>query len=250
MTFNYDEEDDFDEAEDFDEIENYNEAEEFDDVPEDDFLEEETEPNTALSRAFREATASEIEDDEDDEEDFDNEDDDESADEQLPIKPIEIPPEEDDEQGDDNEGDADESDDEEEDEQDEDEDEDEQLEIELPSLELPPSTPVVEPFRPRELSNTAYADAVKAYYEERNYQRAIEKFDEAIAYETQRTEGSPTNPNEIIAKAKYWQAEAYAKLQNLSQSIGIFEDLIETCQGHYLVLAAQRRLDQLNIGSA
>ncbi len=244
MTFNYDEEDDFDEAEDLDEIDDYDEVDEFDDVPEDDFLEE-AEPNTALSRAFREATTSEIEDDEDDEEEFDDEDDDESADEQLPTKPIEILPEEDDDQGDDSEGDADEGDDEDED----DEDEEDELELELPSLELPPSRPVVEHFRPRELSNTAYADAVKAYYEERNYQRAIEKFDEAIAYEAQRTEGSPTDPNEIVAKSKYWQAEAYAKLQNMSQSIGIFEDLVETCQGHYLVLAAERRLNQLNLGS-
>ena len=239
MTFNYDEEDDFDEADDFDEIDDYDEADEFDDVPEDDFLEE-GEPNTALSRAFQEATASDIEDDEDDEDDFDDDEDDESADEQLPIKPIDILPEEDDDPGDEDEDDEDE---------DEDED-DEQLELELPSLELPPSRPVVENFRASELSNTAYADAVNAYYEERNYQRAIEKFDEAIAYEAQRAEGSPTDPNEIVAKAKYWQAEAYAKLQNLSQSIGIFEDLVKTCQGHYLVLAAQRRLDQLNIGSA
>lgn len=240
MTFNYDEEDDFDEAEDFDEIDDYNEADEFDDMPEEDFLEEEDEPNTALSRAFREATVSEMEDDEDDEEDFDDDEDDESADEQLPIKPIDMLPEEDDDQDDEDEGD----------EEEEDEDDEQQLELELPSLELPPSRPVVEHFRPRELSNTAYADAVNAYYEERNYQRAIEKFDEAIAYEAQRTEGSPTDPNEIVAKSKYWQAEAYAKLQNLSQSIGIFEDLVETCQGHYLVLAAERRLDQLNIGSA
>ena len=245
MTFNYDEEDDFDETEDFDEINGYDKADEFDDEPEDDFLEEEGEPNTALSRAFREATASEIEDDEDDEDDFDDDEDDESAGEQLPIKPIDMLPEEDDDPGDDNED----EDDEDGDEDDEDEDDD-PLELELPSLELPPSRPVVEHFRPRELSNTAYADAVNAYYEEKNYQRAIEKFDEAIAYEAQHAEGSPTDPNEIVAKSKYWQAEAYAKLQNLSQSIGIFEDLVKTCQGHYLVLAAQRRLDQLNIGSA
>ena len=245
MTFNYDEEDNFDEADDFDEIEDYDEADEFDDMPEEDFLEEEDEPNTALSRAFREATGSEIEDDEDDEDDLDDdEEDDESADEQLPIKPIDMIPEGDDDPGDDDEGDGDG------DEEEDDEDDEQQLELELPSLELPPSRPVVEHFRPRELSNTAYADAVSAYYEEKNYQRAIEKFDEAIAYEAQRAEGSPTDPNEIVAKSKYWQAEAYAKLQNLSQSIGIFEDLVKTCQGHYLVLAAERRLDQLNIGSA
>ena len=245
MTFNYDEEDDFDETDDFDEIEDYDEAEDFDDVPEEDFLEDEDEPNTALSRAFREAATSEIEDDEDDEdddEDFDEDEDDESADEQELVKPIDILPD----TGIDDDEDDDEDDD---DEDDEDDDEEDELELELPSLELPPSRPVIEHFRPREQSNTAYADAVTAYYEERNYQRAIEKFDEAIAYEAQRLEDSPTDPNEIVAKSKYWQAEAYAKLQNLSQSIGIFEDLVETCKGHYLVLAAQRRLDQLNIGN-
>ena len=239
MTFNYDEEDDFDETDDFDEINDYDEADEFDDMPEEDFLDEENEPNTALSRAFREATASEMEDDEDDEDDFDDDEDDESADEQLPIKPIGMLPEEDDDQGeedDDEEGDA--------------EDDEQQLELELPSLELPPSRPVVEHFRPRELSNTAYADAVKAYYEEKNYQRAIEKFDEAIANETQHTEDDTTDPNEIVAKSKYWQAEAYVKLQDTSEAIRIFQDLVKTCQGHYLVLAAQRRTDQLNTENA
>ena len=244
MTFNYDEEDEFDETDDFDEINDYEETDNLDNEPEDDFLEAADEPNTALSRAFREATASEIED-EDDDDDTDDEDDfeadDESADEQRLVKPIDTLPDND--RADDNS----EEDDTEEDNDTNDEDE---LEVELPPLELLPSRQVVEHFRPREQSNTAYADAMTAYYEEKNYQRAVEKFDEAITYEAQRTEGSPTDPNEIVAKSKYWQAEAYAKLQNLSQAIGIFEDLIETCQGHYLVLAAQRRADQLNMVNA
>ena len=104
----------------------------------------------------------------------------------------------------------------------------------------------VEPFRPQEQSNNAYADAVTAYYEEKNYQRAIEKFGEAIEYEGQSSEQSVTDANEIVAKAMYWQAEAYVKLQDLSQAIGTFEDLVKTCQGHYLSLAAQRRAEQLN----
>ncbi len=234
MTFNYDEEDDFEEADDLDEIDEYDEVDDFEPEPEDDFLEED-EPNTALSRAFREAAASEIED-EDDEDALDEEDD-ESTDEQRLVKPIDPLPDDDDMD--------DETEDEEvEDDSDTDADEDE-LEVELPTLELPPARPVVEHFRPQEQSNTAYADAVTAYYVERNYQRAIEKFDEAIAYEAQRTEDNAIDPNEIVAKSKYWQAEAYAKLQDLSQAIGIFEDLVKTCKGHYLVLAAQRRAGQL-----
>ena len=236
MTFNYDEEDDFEEADDLEAIDEYNEADDFEPEPEDDFLEED-EPNTALSRAFRDAAASDIEDDEedddDDDDDLDDADDDESADEQLPIEPIDPLPDGDDT---DDETDEDDEDDDETDEDDVDTEEDsdddvdteedsdieDELEVELPTLELPPPRPVIEHFRPREQSNTAYADAVTAYYVERNYRRAIEKFDEALAYEAQHTEDNTTDPNEIVAKSKYWQAEAYAKLQDLSQAIGIF----------------------------
>ena len=244
MTFtNYDEEDDFDEENDFDEADNYDEEGEFNEKIEDEFLEDEDEPDTVLSHAFRAAKAIEIEDEEDEEEDkadnveqddFDEDDEGDGANEQVLIKPVdELPDEDDDEEG--------------EDEEDEDE---EDLEDELPPLELPPSKPEVQHFRPREQSNSAYADAVTAYYEQKNYQRAIEKFDEAIAYEAQRVTNNATDPNEIVAKSKYWQAEAYVKLQDFSQAIGTFEDLVKTCKGHYLALAAQRRADQLNTGNA
>ena len=241
MTFtNYDEEDEFDEENDFDEVDNYDEEGDFNEETEDEFLEDEDEPDTVLSHAFRAAKAIEIEDEEEDkednieEEDFDEHDEDDSANEQALIKPVDELPDEDDN---------------EEDEDEEDEDE-EDLEDELPPLELPPFKPEVQHFRPQEQSNSAYADAVTAYYEQKNYQRAIEKFDEAIAYEAQRVKNNATDPNEIVAKSKYWQAEAYVKLQDLSQAIGTFEDLVKTCQGHYLVLAAQRRADQLNTGNA
>ena len=253
MTFNYDEKDDFDEADEFDEIDEYEETDDLEPEPEDDFLDEEDEPNTALSMAFRKASASEIDDededdDADDEDDLDDEDDHEIPDEQPSIKPIELIPDEDDTDDETEEEDeVDEEDDEADEEESDVEDEDE---IELPTLELPPVRPVIEQFRPQEQSNAAYADAVTAYYVEKNYQRAIEKFDEAIAYEAQHTEDNANDPNAIVAKSKYWQAEAYAKLHDLSQAVGIFEDLVETCKGHYLVLAARRRADQLNIGNA
>ena len=120
----------------------------------------------------------------------------------------------------------------------------EDLDVDIPPLELPPFE--VELFRPQEQDNLAYADAVKAYYEEKDYQRAIEKFGEAIENEAQDTAGSVTDANSIVAKAMYWQAEAYVKMQDIPQAIVAFENLIQTCREHYLSLAAERRTVQLN----
>lgn len=236
MTFSYDEVDDFEDTDDF------NETDDFEEEPQDVFLAEDDDddPDTALSQAFRQAAGTIVDEDETDEEEDDAEADDGTepeeddtveddvtevdkdadadTDEQQLIEPVEALP---------------------------DEDEDD-LEVELPPLELVPTGPEVELFRPKEQSNAAYRDARTAYYEENDYQRAIEKFNEAIEYEVQSTEGSLTDANEIVAKSKYWQAEAYVKLQDLPQAIGTFEDLAKTCQGHYLSLAAQRRADQLN----
>ena len=237
MTFNYDEVDDFDETDDFDEADDFDETDNFDEEPENAFLEEEDEDDTAtaLSQAFRQAAAGTMmdEDEADEDEDEDDtekedtqegdvqEDDDADANayEQPILEPVEAPPDED----------------------------ENDVEAEMPPLELVlPTEPEVELFRPKEQSNAAYTDARTAYHEEKNYQRAIEKFNEAIEYEVQSTEDSLTDANEIVAKSKYWQAEAYVKLQDLSQAIGTFEDLVKTCQSHYLSLAAQRRADQLN----
>ena len=99
-----------------------------------------------------------------------------------------------------------------------------------------------------EQNNDAYRDAVTAYFEEKNYQQAIEKFNEAIADASQRTTRDLTEEQagEIVAKSMYWQAEAYVKTQNISQAIETFKALVQDCQGHYLILAAQRRVDELN----
>ncbi|MDE0015453.1 hypothetical protein F4009_08170 [Candidatus Poribacteria bacterium] len=238
MTFSYDEVDDFDETDTLDE------ADDFEEEPQDVFLEEDDDdPDTALSQAFRQAAGTIVDEDETDDED--DEDDDPEAD--AGTEAEEDHPEAEADTEEDNAADANT------DEQqliepvealpDENEDD---LEVELPPLELVPTELEVELFRPQEQSNAAYRDARTAYYEENDYQRAIEKFNEAIEYEVQSTEGSLTDANEIVAKSKYWQAEAYVKLQDLPQAIGTFEDLAKTCQGHYLSLAAQRRADQLN----
>ena len=103
-------------------------------------------------------------------------------------------------------------------------------------------------FQHHEQSSHAYANAVTAYYEEKNYQQAIEKFDEAIENASERATHDLTEEqaNEIVAKSMYWQAEAYIKTENISQAIETFRSLIQNCQGHYLTLAAQRRTDELN----
>ncbi len=244
MTFSYDEVDDFDETDDLDE------TDDFEEEPQDPFLEEDDDdgPDTALSQAFRQAAEGTIDEDEIDEEDeVDTEADDDTEVDDDGTEAEEVDTEADDDTEEDNDADANTY------EQqliepvealpDENEDD---LEVELPPLELAPTAPEVEFFRPKEQSNAAYRDARTAYYEENDYQRAIEKFNEAIEYEVQSTEDGLTDANEIVAKSKYWQAEAYVKLQDLSQAIGTFEDLVKTCQGHYLSLAAQRRADQLN----
>ena len=103
-------------------------------------------------------------------------------------------------------------------------------------------------FQLYEQSSHAYANAVTAYYEEKNYQQAIEKFDEAIENASERAAHDLTEEqaNEIVAKSMYWQAEAYVKTENIPQAIETFRALIQNCQGHYLTLAAQRRADELN----
>lgn len=229
MALNYDETDEFDETDDFDE------------ESQEEFLDEEDDnPNTALSQAFREATAGTIEDYDDDEEDEESEEGDDTDDAdgadadvnadvdaeayaQRLVEPIDPPPDEKDS---------------------EDSEDLEDLDVEPPPLKLP--SPEVEPFRPQEQNNYAYAEAVTAFYEEKNYQRAIEKFGEAIENENRHAEVQIDDPNEIVAKSKYWQAEAYIKLHDPSQAIVTLEDLVETCPGHYLVLAAERRVEALN----
>ena len=113
---------------------------------------------------------------------------------------------------------------------------------------LIPVNPVGILFRSYEQNNNAYTDAMTAYFEEKNYQQAVEKFEEAIADASQRTARDLTEAQagEIVAKSMYWQAEAYVKTQNIPQAVETFKALIENCQGHYLTLAAQRRADELD----
>ena len=239
MTFSHDETDDFDDEP----QDSYPDEEDDDLVDVDDDADDDSEDSdTALSHAFREAVVTEVVEDHDDEKE-------DSAEEA------------DDDETDDDETDGDEADDDETDDDEADDDDteayeqrlaeaidalpdEEDLEVVVPPLELPSLE--VELLRPQERDNLAYADAIKAYYEEKDYQRAIEKFGEAIEDETQRTDGSVTDSSSIVVKAMYWQAEAYVKMQDIPQAIVTFESLIQMYQEHHLSLAAQRRTKHLN----
>ena len=114
-----------------------------------------------------------------------------------------------------------------------------------PLAMLPPEGTL---FQPYEEKNHAYTNAFTAYYEDKNYQEAIEKFDEAIENASQRAAHDLTEEqsNQIVVKSMYWQAEAYVKMQNIPQAVETFKALAEKYYGHYLALAAQRRADELN----
>ncbi len=100
-------------------------------------------------------------------------------------------------------------------------------------------------FNQNEEDNFAYAEAVMAYYEEKNYEVAIEKFDAAIKKEKRGKRVKQLVNNEIVAKSLYWQAESYVKTQDIPKAIKTFEYLAKTCKEHYLTLSAQRRADIL-----
>jgi len=121
---------------------------------------------------------------------------------------------------------------------------DEELEEES-SLVLEQQRIEIAPFNSQEENNFAYAEAVRAYYEEKNYEQAIEKFTEAIKNEKKQTKGKKSTANEIVAKSMYWQAEAYVKTQDIPKAIKTFESLVKTCQEHYLTISAQRRAEIL-----
>ena len=118
-------------------------------------------------------------------------------------------------------------------------------------IEDEPPLPVIEQFRPYEEKNLAYTAAVDAYFDEKNYESAIGKFQDAIVNERER---GAHGPNETIAKSMYWQAESYVKTEAFEDASAVLESLIELFaqagRGHYLVVAAQRRLETLKARGA
>lgn len=104
---------------------------------------------------------------------------------------------------------------------------------------------VVPEFTDEEANNFDYADAIRAYYEDNNYEYAIEQFSKVIKSEKRGKKKEIMQTNEILAKSLYWQAEAYVKTQDFAKAIKAFDALVNTCKDHYLILAAKRRADNL-----
>lgn len=118
-------------------------------------------------------------------------------------------------------------------------------------IEDEPPLPDIAQFRPYEENNLAYTEAVDAYFDKKNYESAIGKFQDAIVNERKR---GAHGPNETIAKSMYWQAESYVKTEAFEDASAVLESLIELFakagRGHYLVVAAQRRLETLKARGA
>lgn len=103
----------------------------------------------------------------------------------------------------------------------------------------------IAPFNEQEEDNLAYTEAIAAYYDDNDYEQAIEKFSDAIKNEKKQSRGKQSTTNEILAKSIYWQAEAYVKTHDIPKAIKTFESLEKTCSEHYLTNAAQRRAKTL-----
>lgn len=127
----------------------------------------------------------------------------------------------------------------------EDEYDEDDLPIGKPSSLILGQTIDVAPFSEKEEDNFAYTEAVTAYYDDNDYEQAIEKFSEAIKNEKKQRRGKQNAANEILAKSLYWQAESYVKTHDIPQAIKTFESLVKTCNEHYLIIAAQRRAETL-----
>ncbi len=109
--------------------------------------------------------------------------------------------------------------------------------------------------------NMSFYLASKAYYEDQNYEEAIEKYQAAIEYEKSRPQDSlkladssenseekaqEKKPNDVIAKSMYWLGESYVKTNQTNPALKTFEQLASDLSEHYLGIAAQRRVATLN----
>ncbi len=103
----------------------------------------------------------------------------------------------------------------------------------------------IAPFNEEEENNLAFTEAIAAYYDDNDYEQAIEKFNDAIENEKKQKRTQQSATNEILAKAIYWQAESYVKTHDIPKAIKTFESLVKTCRHHYLTVAAQRRAETL-----
>ena len=110
--------------------------------------------------------------------------------------------------------------------------------------------------------NPSFYLASKAYYDDRNYEEAIEKFQALIEQESPPAEDASTEANSqeeyvegedpeleepsiVLTKSMYWLGESYVKIGQIDKAIEAFEALASGFDTHYLGIAAQRRVKAL-----
>jgi tetratricopeptide (TPR) repeat protein len=105
-----------------------------------------------------------------------------------------------------------------------------------------------------ESNNMNFYLASRAFHEERDYEKAIEKYQAAIEYEKSRSsdasededaDNGDMSPDDVLAKATYWLGEAYVKAKQIDKAIETFKELTNNFEKHYLKVAAERRLAAL-----
>ncbi len=92
--------------------------------------------------------------------------------------------------------------------------------------------------------NVSFHQANKAYYEDRDYNEAIKKFQAAIEYEILQPPDSLDT--ELIVKSIYWLGESYLKLNQINRAFEEFRQLSEHCSQHHLGRSAQRQAASLS----
>ena len=109
--------------------------------------------------------------------------------------------------------------------------------VKEPPAEEIPETDVVE-LEEREVISTEshFFLGNKCFYEDRNYEQAIEEYRQAAKEES----------NELIrSKARYWMAESHVKIGQVEKAINIFSQLAKQYGGSYLGDSARKRAESL-----
>ena len=111
-------------------------------------------------------------------------------------------------------------------------------------------------FLSSDTDNMEFYLAFRAFHEERDYEKAIEKYKAAIEYEKSNALAShnqdewQTLEDDTLVKAMYWLGESYAKLKRYEEAIECFETIPTSYERHYLSIAAERRIGTLKAKTA
>ena len=98
---------------------------------------------------------------------------------------------------------------------------------------------VSQPLREVDITSADNANfylATKYFYDDRNYEEAINMYEAVLAEESDKY---------LVVKSMYLMAESYVKLKRIDEAISAFENLTQRFTDHYLSASAQRRIAHL-----